>query len=44
LKEGDMFVSFTKNLIVHLLGSEEDIISFLGYKTNKKGLKRDDED
>jgi hypothetical protein len=44
LKEGDMFVSFTKNLIVHLLGSEDDIISFLGYKNNKKGLKNYDED
>jgi hypothetical protein len=38
-----MFVSFTKSLIVHLLGSEDDIITFLGYKNNQKSIKLDDD-
>lgn len=39
-----MFVSFTKSLIVHLLGSEDDIITFLGYNNNNKNSQKNYDD
>lgn len=33
LEEHNNFVSFTRQLIIHLLGEEDDILSLLGYNT-----------
>jgi len=35
LHESNNFVSFTKNLIMTLLGQEDDILTFLGYNQKK---------
>ena len=35
LEDSNNFVSFTRQLIIHLLGEEDDILDLLGYSTKK---------
>ena len=44
LQEGSMFVSFMWNLVQHLLGSEQDIKTFLGYSSSDLNPLDDDDD
>uniref|UniRef100_A0A7S3CLT1 Uncharacterized protein n=1 Tax=Strombidium rassoulzadegani TaxID=1082188 RepID=A0A7S3CLT1_9SPIT len=44
LREGNLFVSFAWQLIQHLIGSERDLMQFLGYQSSKPVDLDEDED